>query len=336
MKRESTIFKFDDSVNELLEISFAFQKSRVLITAVELGIFDILGEEFKTSEQIASEAKVHQKSVERLLNVLVSMKLLVKRDGKFCNTDLAWNCLVKGNQHYIGSMNNFSEMWKKWSSLTETIRTGEPVNFVERKDRSPKQTEDFISSMHWNGSQRAQEVVKLIDIKKSVRVLDLGGASGAYAMEFVRNYPQLDVTVYDLPEIIDITRRYLEVKGFEGKINTLTGDVLTDKLPKNHYDLIFVSNVLHIYSFWENMDLVKNIYDSLRIGGRVVIHEMLLDDNRTSPEFTSMFSLHMLVNTKSGEVLTESEIWLMLKEAWFTKIERKDTDFGTSLMFGSK
>lgn len=336
MKKDVPIFKYDDSINELLELSYAFQKSRVLITASELGIFDILGEDYKTAEEVAKEAQSDPSATERLMNAIVALKLLDKRDGKFANTKTSWNCLVKGNQHYFGSLSNFGRMWNKWTTLTDAVIQGTALDPDLPSNRTFEQNEDYLAALYWRGSQQAPYVLNLIDIKKSQRVLDLGGASGSYAMEFIRKYPNLDVTVFDLPEIIEHTQRYIEVKGFEGKINTISGNVLTDKLPKNHYDIVFTSNLLHHFSFWENMEILKNIYDSLRLGGRVIIHEMLLNDSRTGPEFTTLFSLNMLVNTKSGNVMTESELWIMLKEAWFTKFESKETDFGSSLIIGTK
>ena len=336
MRKDANLFKSDDSINELLDIAYAFQKSRMLISAGELGIFDAIGEEYKTADQLAIETNTDPKALQRLMNSLVTMKLLLKKDGKYGNSRIAWNCLVKGNQYYLGSLDNFSATWDKWSNLTEVVRTGKPVDFVEIKDRTHEQLEDLIESMHWMGSHQAVEVIKMLEMKKVVRVLDLGGGSGAYAMEFLRNFPNLDVAIFDLPQIIEITRKYLEVKGFDGKIVTIPGDVTKDKLPKNHYDIIFISHLLHMFSFWENMEILKNIYDALKIGGRIIIHEMMFDDGRTSPEVASTLSLYMLLNTKTGELLTESELWILLKEAWFSKIERKDTSFGTSVVTAVK
>ena len=113
------------------------------------------------------------------------------------------------------------------------------------------------------------------------------------------------------------------------------GDLLEGDIGTG-YDLILLSFVVQNFNIWDNIKLAKKLYEALNYGGRVVIQDLLINDSRTTPEFNALYSLELLATTGEGDTYKMSDIWLMLKEAWFTKIESVNTDFGTSLVFGTK
>ena len=149
-------------------------------------------------------------------------------------------------------------------------------------------------------------------------------------------YAKSDIlsTVFDLPHVIPMTQRYVEEDGLEGRVETVTGDYNTDELPSG-YDLVFLSAILHSNSPEQNISLFKKIYKSLNPGGRIVISDFIMDDDRTSPAFGTFFALNMLVNTTSGDTYTQSEIKDWIEQAGMTFVERKDTR-STGLMIGKK
>ena len=84
------------------------------------------------------------------------------------------------------------------------------------------------------------------------------------------------------------------------------------------------------------MDLIKKVYYAIKPGGKIIIHDYIIDDDRTSPEEAALFALNMLVNTKAGDTYIYTDIWIMLQEAWFRDIYRIDTEKGTSLIIGTR
>ena len=182
---------------------------------------------------------------------------------------------------------------------------------------------------------QAPYVIKRLNLRNVDKVLDLGGATGAYSMEFVKAKPDIHVVLYDKPEVIPIANEYIEKQGFDNRIETVGGDFFVDELGGN-YDLVFISFVVENFSFADNIKLLKRVYESINIGGTIVVQELLLDEDRCSPEYNTMFSLDMLVNSENGDVYTETDTWIMLKEAWFSDIKVIKTEFDNSLIFGTK
>ena len=335
MTKEHPMFHYDSDINQFLELAYSFQKSRVFLTAYELEIFSILGDEYKLSEEVAAEIPADKNAVERLMNALVAIGILTKKAGKFSNTKISNLYLVNTNPNYIGNLRHLNQLWNTWGNLTESVKTGTAVNLVPPDMKTPEQIEDFISAMHWRANLQAPDLIKMLNLSSTTKVLDIGGGSGAYSVEMVKASPHIEAYVLDLPEVIGITEKFIEMKGFKGKVKTIAANFKTDKLGKG-YDLIFISHILHSNSFYENFDLLRKVYDALKPGGQIVLQEFLIDDDKTSPMFPTLFSLNMLVNTRAGDVLTETDIWMMLKECWFSGIERKDTPFGTSLVMAKK
>ena len=334
MISSNTLFKDDISAGTLMDLISNFQQSRIVLTACELDLFNALGNDSKTASQVSSDIQTNENATERLLDALVALNLIEKNGNLYSNNDVSLQYLVKGSANYFSNILHLNHLWNNWSKLTEVVKTGEPVaRGGEKGDFSF--LEDFVSAMHFRAKHQSVEITDLIDFSRTLKVLDLGGCSGTYSMEFSRAKPLLKCTIFDNPQVIPITKKYLENAGFSYKIDTLSGDFFKDDLGTN-YDLIFVSNIIHSYSLWANVELLGRCYNALNKGGEIVIHEFILNDDKTSPTYHSIFNLNMLINTKDGQSYTETDILFMLKESWFTFEKRKNTSFGTGLIFARK
>lgn len=324
-----------NSLSSLLDLTYAFQKSKVLLTACELNIFTALGDEQKTALQVSEEIDADEKGIFKLLCALTSINLLKKNADQFSNTALTRQYFVKDGKDYMGTMQHLSLNWEAWGNLTESVKTGKASKLRNIYEYSDDELEGFMDSIHWRGKFLAPTVADMIYLSKASRMLDLGGGSGTFAMEFVRAKPDLKVVVFDQPQIIPHTQRYIEHYGFADKIETITGDYLSDDLGSG-YDIVFVSMILNRHSIWENIALTQKIYESLNPGGQIIIQDYIVNDERTSPVFNVLHSLNQLVSTEAGDTYTETDIWIVLKEAWFKNVKVKETGYGTRLVFGEK
>lgn len=323
------------NINSLLELAWSFQKSKTLHTACELDIFSILGDYEKTAEEVAKEAGTDVNATARLMNALTALGLLNKEGIYYSNTRVTRQYLVKDSPDYIASMAHYSNLYDRWSKLTESVKKGTSMNYRITDDIEGEKLNDFIAAMHWRATNQAREIVNMIYLSNAKKLLDLGGGSGAYAMEFVRAKPDMDVYIFDLPNVIKLTQNYLYENGFMDKIHLIEGDYFVDNIGSD-YDIVFLSSIIHSNSIWENIELAKKIYLALKPGGQIIIHDYIISDDRTKPLFTALFSLNMLINTPSGDVYTETDVWVMLKEAWFKNIKNYPTKFGTNLIIASK
>jgi len=325
----------DMTIKNILDLAFAFEKSRVLLSACELDIFSVISSRLKSAGEIASELDTDTKATERLLDSLVAIGLLEKKNTKYANTNISLRFLDKSKPEYIGLFTHQNRLWNLWGNLTETVKTGKPPEFTDVKDMPPNEVDSFIESVTWRASVLAHNVVKMLDISKVHKFLDLGGASGYYCKELLGLRSDIEVYEYIYPNFEEQTLKQLRWEGYADKINILTGDFMEDDIGSG-YDLILISFLMHHSSIWDNIKLCKKVYDALKPGGRVVIQDYIVNDEKTSPEFNALLALETLVSTHGGNSYTETDFWIVLKESWFDEITRKDTEFGTSLIFGVK
>jgi SAM-dependent methyltransferase len=323
------------SVKTVLDMAFAFEKSRVLLTACELDVFSVISAKAKSAPEIASELDTDTKATERLLDALVSIGLLEKRKEKYSNTNTAIRYLDKAKPEYMGLFKFHNYLWEQWGNLTEVVKTGKLPPFKEIKDLDEKEVKSFVDAVSWRASVLAHDIVRMIDVTNVTKVLDLGGTLGKYSIEFLNLKLGIKPYMFVYPNIVKYTKEYLKSEGYLNKIEILTGDFMVDDIGKG-YDLVLLSFVMHKNNIWENIELCRKVYDSLNPGGQIVIQDYVVDDDRTSPEYNALLGIETLVSTKGGNVYTETDYWITLKEAWFNDVVRQDTEFGTTLMFGTK
>jgi SAM-dependent methyltransferase len=329
----STIPSF--TFDEIREVAYAFQKSRILLTAYELDLFTVLGQDPKTSGEVAHSIGADARATDRLMNALCAMGLLTKDDRRFSNTQVASCFLVRGELGYMAGLMHTVNLWDTWSTLTQAVRHGTATAHREVNGRGERWLTAFIAAMHARASREAPVVVAEIGASGVSRVLDVGGGSGAYAMAFVRAGDGTRATVFDLPNVVPLTRTYVGQAGLLDKIDITAGDYLTDDLGSG-YDLVFLSAIIHSNSTEQNRLLIKKCARALSQGGRVIVQDFIMDEDRTSPPRGAFFALNMLVGTAAGDTYTEAEVRTWMEEAGLSGITRKETPFGSTQIVGRK
>jgi len=321
--------------NTIREFAASFQKSRILLSGFELDIFTNIDESGTTNYQIANNLHLDEHACERLLNALVSLGFLVKKNQLFFNTEESFNFLSKKSSNYLGGLMHSNHLWNTWSKLTNVVKTGNSAHSSEINERGEEWLFPFINAMHDRAKKQAPEQLANIDLSDIKSTLDIGGGSGAYSMEFVSKKPGIEATVFDLPNVIPITIKFIEKEGFSDKIKTYTGDYTTNDLPKG-FDLVFLSAIIHSNSLETNQDLIKKCFNSLNNNGRIIIQDWIMNNDRTQPISGAIFAINMLVGTEAGDCFTEQEVTEMLNTAGFKNISRIEFETGLSQMIAQK
>ena len=317
------------------QFASSFQTSRILLSSFELDLFTNIDESGIMSEQLASNLDLDAYACDRLLNALVSLGFLTKQNHLFFNTEDSFNFLSKKSPNYLGGLMHSNHLWNTWSHLTEVVKTGVSAHPAEINDRGEEWLVSFITAMHDRGIKQAPQQLANLDLEGISSLLDIGGGSGAYSMEFIRKKPALKATVFDLPNVVPITNQFIEKEGFSGKIKTYTGDYTKDDLPKG-FDLVFLSAIIHSNPLETNQELVNKCFDALNHGGKIIIQDWIMDNDRTQPTRGAIFAINMLVGTDGGDCFTEREVTEMFDAAGFKNSSRIELESGLSQMIAQK
>ena len=199
--------------NTIREFASSFQTSRILLSAFELDLFTNIEESGTSSNQISDNLHLDHHACERLLNALVSLGFLTKQDHLFFNTSDSFTFLSKKGSDYLGGMMHTNHLWNTWSNLTQVVKTGKSAHPADINVRGENWLFAFITAMHDRAKKQAPQQLANIDLSGINSVLDIGGGSGAFSMEFVSRKPGIEATVFDLPNVVPITESFIAKEG---------------------------------------------------------------------------------------------------------------------------
>ena len=291
-----------DDLAGLRKLYLGFVSSRVILTANNLKIFDNL-KKASSATEIAEKLNIDRRATEIVLDALTGIGLVSKsRTGRYRNAPVSNRYLVKGARLYQGDIiKHASTMWQNFSALDDVVSTGRPA-------RRGFNHESFIMGMHNLTVLRTESLAKALGLKGIKTMLDLGGGPGTNAIAMAKK--GVKSTVFDLPETINIAKKVARREGVKG-IRFIAGDFHVDSIGSG-YDLILLSQIFHAFSEEENIALLRKCNTAMNLGGKVVVQEFPISDNRTSPPHSALFSVNMLVGTERGRCYSPKEMkrWL--------------------------
>jgi (2Fe-2S) ferredoxin/SAM-dependent methyltransferase len=310
--------------DELSEPIRGFMPSRVLLTALELEVFTAVQRSPSppSAEALATSLGTDLRATRVLLDALVSLGVLTKRDGCYANAPAAARYLAAGSPDDASTaLKHNLSLWRSWSGLTEVVRQGHPVQHQEMRGRGDDWTVPFIAAMHRNSALRAPMVVRAAGTQGVRRLIDIGGGSGAYAIAVAREKADLEAEVFDLASVTPIAARNIEQAGLAGRVRTRTGDLRRDAFGEG-WDLALLSAICHMLGPDGNRDLFRRVFSALAPRGRLVIQDHVMAPDRTAPRAGAMFAVNMLAGTPEGGTYTEEEYRSWLTAAGFAEVQR--------------
>ena len=297
----------------------AYRLPRVILTALELKLFTVIGKTTWELPDLARELKVSERGLSILCRNLATAGLLLKKGRRYRNSRLASTALNADDPAYRGSyLSLITNHSNDWLRLMESVRTGEPLDKDEPEE--PEYRSQFTWAMHHRTLETAPMIAAQLSLKGVKTLLDLGGGPGTYAMAFLARNPGLRATVCDRPAALEVAKEIAATQKAGARLSYLPLDLLKDEIP-GPFDVIWYSNVLHIYSPEQNLDVFRRARAALSEGGRLLIQDAFLHDREALyPEEASLFAVSMLLFTETGNTYSVSDTTAWLKEAGFASV----------------
>ena len=297
-----------------------------------------IGQESLTAAELAATLQVDPRALGLLLNALTAVGLLQKEAGQYRNHPVVYEHLGDP-ENYRGSIfRHIHHCWGSWNQLADVVRTGQPDFAAEQNalGDNDEWTGDFIRGMNDVTRELAPHVVAQLDLEDVSVLMDVGGGPGTYAAAFQQAWPNLDeVRLFDLPDALNIGRQNLQEWGVADKVTFHPGNFDDGALPSGS-DAIWASQVLHSQDEAGCQALIEKSFQALNPGGRLMVHEFLLNDESTAPVMATIFAVHMLVMTEGGRTYSGAEISAWMTSAGFSEIKVKKVSDDTSVVFGTK
>lgn len=301
-------------VPDLIE---AFRRSKTMFAALELGVFDATP---TTSNAFSAQAQTDARATELLLDACVSLGLLTKAKDLYINTSEADTFLKRDSPNTLAGYALYSSqvLWRLWDDLPGAVREGShrwPKAFgmegpiFSHFFKTEEAMRTFLTGLHGFGMLSSPQAIAAHDLSDVRHLVDLGGGTGHLALAFLDRYPAAKATVFDLPQVIPLTREFTA-----NRVATVAGDFFTDTLPEA--DCYAVARILHDWSPPKIQKLLARIFGALPVGGRLLICETLINPDRTGPTRALLQSLNMLTCTE-GQERTAAEYDALCRSAGF-------------------
>ena len=327
---------------EIMSMVRGFQVAKMLMVAVDLGLFDFLTEP-QSAVATAAWLKADARATGILLNGLAALGLVDKDGDNFKNSELASRYLVRASENYRGAIvQHIEHTWKRgWEDLKGTVLAGHPPaveteKWVDgRPERDEASVRAFIWGMHAIARDLAPKVAAMLDLSAVRRLLDLGGGPATYAITFAQANPDLAATVFDLPMPIEIAKENIANNGLTDRVSTLAGNFLKDDIGTG-YDFIWISQILHSHDEQQCQVIIAKAVAALAPGGTLAIQDFYLNADGASPTGAAMFGVHMLAVTPGGRAYTHTEVAAWMQAAGLSAPEFIQSGMDASILVAKK
>lgn len=279
---------------------FAFC-ARAVCDAVNLGVFEAVGRQWRTCDEIAQATGLHAGALDALFNLLVSLGYMAHRDGKFSTTKLSRKWLLDDSPTSIGDgVRLFAAQWGQYEHLPRYLRTGE--GYRTHQDAVAMDWPLYMRAMFQFARMGAKEIAQKTPIAAhATAMLDIGGSHGLYSVELCKRIAGLRSTILDLPEAVEASAPILAQIDTDRRVEHRVGDILADDIGTEQYDLVFMSNLVHHFSSEQNAWITQKAARALKKGGIFVIQDFLRPSiDAASDTLSSVQNLFFSVTSTAG------------------------------------
>ena len=278
----------NESFEELYRMLIAPIKSKLLLTGIELGVFNHLSDP-RSADDVTEAIGTHPGNTRLFLDGLAASDLVMKREGLYQNTPVTQAFLVEGSPSFLGQMFNFwTQMWDaNLNALSKRVKEGPPPPSPEADMGSEEMWVQFAASnanTHRAGTaQQAVEIISGLPEFSSMRkMLDLSGGPGLIGIAIVASHPSMKGVIFDQPPIVKLAETFIKEYEMEDRMVVLGGDFNHDSIGDG-YDLIWTRAMLNLNK--DDIDsLMTKSYDALNPGGVFISFHDGMTHERTKPD----------------------------------------------------
>jgi hypothetical protein len=296
-----------------------------LLLAHKLNVFSLLDGGSLALTAICDELNIKMRPAEAMLTTAVAAGFLSFRDDKYALTPLSERYLLEKSPHYFGYFWDLmieDDRVHSFASLKKAILTDAPQVYggsglYDVGEDQAEQVRRFTRGMYSFSITSAFYWPRVLDLSAYRTMLDIGGSSGAHSIGAVSVLPSLQAIIFDFPVVCRIAEEFIAKHGLTNRIRTYEGDMWSDPFPLA--DLHFYSTVYNDWPSDKCSFLTAKSFNSLPPGGRLIIHGMLYNDEKTGPFAAAAFSMLMMGWTE-GRSYSGAELSTMLADAGFTDI----------------
>eukprot|EP00931_Biecheleriopsis_adriatica_P075762 TRINITY_DN49551_c0_g1_i1.p1 TRINITY_DN49551_c0_g1~~TRINITY_DN49551_c0_g1_i1.p1 ORF type:complete len:362 (-),score=57.42 TRINITY_DN49551_c0_g1_i1:116-1201(-) len=333
---------------DLDALAYGFMASQALFAALELGVFDKLAAAAKplTVDELATACGLKARPLQTLLTALVSARCMRRNatDGTYSNSPSVAKFMVTSSKAYYGDYFKLQIgrlFYARMGHLAAIMKGEEGLDYSTWFS-DPAVASLYTSAQHNGSLATAKSLFKKMPLSGVSQMLDVGGGSGAFSMVAAHLEPGLQATVLELPEVCKEGRRLLQSEAsaeVQPRVKFVELDATSPSWPvaDGQYDTVLMSYLSGSVPEPVIGQLYVNAMKALAPGGRLIVHDFMVDDSKDGPALGAYWALQHVTVNPDGLGLSPDEVGSRMKAAGFQEIKAFDMiDRMTKVVVGHK
>ena len=320
-----------ETAEEVSRIAFGFMASKALFAGLHIDVFTQLADGAKNSAEIAKEAEIPMNRVTTLMTALTSIGLVDREEeGEiYSNSPGAEAFLAKGAKYEFGDYLRYQidqQMYPFLGQLNEVLDGSldpDAVDSYQHWMSDPEQASIYCEAQHAGSLGPGRTLTRLVDLRKAKTLLDVGGGTGAMSIRLLEAFPNLDSTIIDFPNVAEIGWQFISGAGMVNRIRYIPSNALTAEWPKEQ-DAILMSYLFSGIPGSEVPRLVEYAFDCLAPSGSFMVHDFMVEDDRTGPPMAALWQLQHMAFTPDARSVTPGWLRTRLHEVGFVDIREDE------------
>jgi hypothetical protein len=293
--------------------------AQAVATVARLGIPDKLAHGPRSVSELANAVGASPSTLNRLLRGVASVGVLrADAHGCFSLTPVGERLRSDVSESMRSWLiaETAPDHWLPWGKLEDRVRRDkssfESALSTPVWDRKNSQEQQyFVEAMSGGTTMAIQTVLTSYSFAGARKVIDIGGAHGAFLAAVLQRERPATGVLFDLADVITGAGPTLDTVGVADRVECVSGSFF-DIVPAGG-DVYLLKLVLHEWSDHECVKILHNVREAMSHGGRVIVVEILIADDGP-PSAASLLDLDMLV-MHAGKERTAKEYGALFARA---------------------
>ena len=315
-----------ETAEEVSNIAFGFMASKAMFAGLHLDVFTHLAAGPKTCENLSEIVGVPANRIITLMNALNGVGLVELNGNLYANSLGAETFLSRESKYDFGDYLRFQidqQMYPFLGQLNEVLDgslSSDAVDSYQHWMSNPEQAALYSNAQHSGSLGPGRTIARMVDLSGAKSLLDVAGGTGAMTIRLLEANPDLTSTIIDFPNVSEIGWRFITEANMTNRVRYIPSNALNVEWPSEQ-DALLMSYLFSGVPGEEVPRLVQYAFDSLVPGGKFLVHDFMVNDDRTGPVLAALWQLQHMAFTPDAHSITAGWLKAEMKKAGFIDIQ---------------
>ena len=296
--------------------------ARAIHVAVRLGLPDLLANGPKTLADLACATRTNGEALHRLLRCLNHLGVVTEAAPEFYFGTPFSERLERDRSDSLYWLSMlYGEAWqlRAWERLEDSIRTGASgMSCAFGSDVWAYLDQHLDAAQLYNKALSGlsglnDQLARAYDFPAGALVVDVGGGQGGFLGQILARNSSVRGVLFDRRSVID-SIGIRDTPPCRDRVSLIAGDMF-ESIPAGG-NFYIVKQVLHDWDDARALAVLRNCREVIKVGGKLLIAELLIPEPGPAALLGSLVDLHMLT-IHGGRERTKDEFTSLLRASRF-------------------